>query len=91
MHPELLNDLKFRFFGNKKNIKTTLRYNLAPSPKKNVVATALKKHANTQVKIFRSCVTLIDFLIFLKYFAQIVGYAYVISHTYYVALLFQQK
>ena len=31
-HHKLLNDPKFRIFGNKKSLKTTLRYSLAPSP-----------------------------------------------------------
>ena len=42
-------------------------------PFKNKLLTlALKKYAITDIKVFRSCLTLLDFLIFLIYFAQIV-------------------
>ena len=40
--------------------------------KNKLLTLALKKYAITEIKVFRSCLTLLDFLIFLIYFAPIV-------------------
>ena len=54
------------------NLKIPLGHNIVPSllHRNKFLALALEKYAKTNIKIFRSCPTLLDFVVFLKTFCR---------------------
>ena len=68
----MLNNVKLRILGNKEMLGKSWNtiYFKDSSSDMNFFGTSAQKYAKTDIKVFPFCLTLIDFLIFLKIFCK---------------------